>query len=146
MPRRPPGEPLRPPDNSRKFFRVATQRFAEAQFLFEGERHVASIYIAGYAVECGLKALLLSTMPEHRQKEVAATFRGTGWHNFNRIVEAYIEGGGSRLPVDIVKDLAYLYDEWSVDLRYASAEKSFPEAERFTHSTDRLLEWVKGRL
>ena len=146
MPRSPSGDSPRLPDDPRKFFRVATQRFAEAQFLFEGERYAASIYLAGYAVECGLKALILSAVPKNRQADLAASFRGSGGHNFNRLIEAYIEGGGPGPPLAITKDLTYVHDEWSVELRYLAGEKPYRDAERFVSSTDRVLEWVKGRV
>jgi hypothetical protein len=87
------------PDDSQKFMRVAYQRFEEARFLFDGERYAASIYLAGYAVECGLKALILSTVPRNGQKDFAESFRGSGWHNFNRLLEGYIERGGLAVPV-----------------------------------------------
>jgi hypothetical protein len=146
MPRYPSGDSPRFPDDPRKFFRVATQRFAEAQFLFNGDRYTASIYIAGYSVECGLKALILSTEPRNRQAELAASFRGSEWHNLNWLVEGYIKRGGPRPSRVITADLTYVHDEWSVDLRYIAGEKPFREAERFILSIERILEWVKGRL
>lgn len=146
MPRNSSGNSPRFPDDPQKFFRVATQRFAEAQFLFEGGRYAASIYIGGYSIECGLKALILATVPKNRQEEMAASFRGSGWHNFIRLVDAYIEGGGPRPPLAITKDLTYVHDEWSVELRYLAGEKPFRDAQRFVLSTDRILAWIKGRL
>lgn len=146
MPRDKLGDGLRIPDDPRKFYRVATQRFAEALFLFEGGRFAASIYIAGYAVECGLRALILTTVPRNRQVEFASTFRGSGWHNFDRLVELYISNAGSRPPLPITKHLTYVHDEWSVEMRYVAGEKPFREAKRFIDSTESILEWVKGRL
>ena len=105
MPRYPSDDSPRSPDDPRKFFRVATQRFAEAQFLFEGERYLASIYIGGYAIECGLKALILATEPKNRRIELAASFRGSEWHNLNWLVEGYIKRGGPRPLREIRTDL-----------------------------------------
>jgi hypothetical protein len=139
-------ESPRLPDDPQKFFRVATQRFAEAQFLHEGERYSAAIYIAGYSVECGLKALILTTEQETGRRILADSFRGSGWHNFNRLVEVYIDRGGPRPPKGIAKALTYVHDEWSVELRYLAGEKPFREARRFIDSTELILEWIKGRL
>jgi len=146
MPRESSGESPRFPDDPRKFFRVATQRFAEAEFLLEGERYLASIYIAGYAIECGLKALILTTEPRNRRAELAASFRGSEWHNLNWLVEGYKKRGGPPPPREIRTDLTYVHDEWSVDLRYIAGEKPFREAKRFVAATVRILEWVKERL
>jgi hypothetical protein len=146
MPRYSTGDAPKPPDNPQKFFRVATQRYEEAQFLFEGERYLAAIYIGGYAIECGLKALILETEPRNGRAELAASFRGSEWHNLNWLVEGYIKRGGSRLPREIRTDLTYVHDEWSVDLRYTAGQKTLREGQRFVAATVRILEWVKGRL
>jgi hypothetical protein len=146
MPRYPSDDSSRFPDDPRKFFRVATHRFAEGQFLFEGERSLASIYIAGYAIDCGLKALILATEPRNRRIELAASFRGSEWHNLNWLVEGSIQRGGSRRLREIRTDLTDVHDEWSVDLRYTAGQKTLREAERFVAATSRILEWVKGRL
>ena len=146
MPRNSSGDSPRFPDDPQKFFRVATQRFAEAQFLFEGGRYAASIYIGGYSIECGLKALILSTAPKNSQGELAASFRGSGWHNIIRLIDTYIERGGPRPSLAMTKDLTYVHDEWSVELRYVAGEKPFRDTERFILSTDRILAWIKGRL
>ncbi len=105
-----------------------------------------SIYIAGYAVECGLKALILSSVPKARREALVESFRGNRAHNFNWLIELYNENGGARRPLSITKDLAFVHDEWSVNLRYVAGEKPFREAERFILSTERILEWIEGRL
>jgi hypothetical protein len=46
--------------NARKYYRVAKQRLAEAELiLVKLQLAAAAQYLAGYAVECTLKALLL---------------------------------------------------------------------------------------
>jgi hypothetical protein len=40
------------------FYQSALQRFEDAQYLLDGERTTAAIYLAGYSVECMLKALI----------------------------------------------------------------------------------------
>ncbi len=139
-------EAPRLPDDPQKFFRVATQRFAEAQFLFDGDRYAASIYIAGYSIECGIKALILATEPDRGRRQLADSFRGGGWHNFNRLIDVYLERGGTPPPPKIARALTYVNDEWSVELRYLAGERPFREAKGFIDSTDSILEWVKGRL
>lgn len=43
----------------RLFYRAAIRRFEEAQFLLEkGSYTTASVYLAGYAIECMFKALM----------------------------------------------------------------------------------------
>lgn len=45
------------------FFKVALQRFEEAQILLKNKKNVGAMYLAGYTVECMLKPLLLRPTP-----------------------------------------------------------------------------------
>ena len=52
--------PSHQPKEVRRFHRAAARRFEEAQFLLtRGNYTTAAVYLAGYAVECMLKALIL---------------------------------------------------------------------------------------
>ncbi len=81
-----------------RFRRVALQRFGEAQFLIEGGYNTGAIYLAGYAVECALKALLLAAVPARSRKKVLASFRGNNGHSFEWIKLRYIKAGGANFP------------------------------------------------
>jgi len=48
---------------ARLFYQAAKQRFEDALFLLAGRR-TAAVYLAGYAVECMLKTLILSRAPD----------------------------------------------------------------------------------
>ena len=146
MSRYPSRESPRLPDTPEKFFRVSLQRLDESRFLFDGKRYAGAIYLAGYSVECGLKALILSTVSKRGRKEVANSFRGSGWHKLNRLLDVYIDRGSPRPPSRITRAFIYVNDEWSVDLRYVAGERPFREAERFLDSTEIILDWIKGRL
>jgi len=50
---------------ARLFYR-ASQRFDEAQVLLEAVRTTGAVYLAGYGIECILKALILSVFPQAR--------------------------------------------------------------------------------
>src|SRR5579859_6130261 len=76
---RPMGLP-KPPE-ARLYYRAAKQRFDDAQWLLEGERTTGAIYLAGYTVECFLKALLLASVASHRRKMLLEEFRGSRAHN-----------------------------------------------------------------
>jgi HEPN domain-containing protein len=48
----------------RRFYRAAKRRFDDALLLLEMERTTTAIYLVGYSVECMLKALILSAVPQ----------------------------------------------------------------------------------
>jgi hypothetical protein len=47
------------PTSSRDFLRVAKQRLTTAEFLCDKDYNLDAMYLAGYTVECSLKALIL---------------------------------------------------------------------------------------
>jgi HEPN domain len=128
-----------------RFYRVAAQRFEEAEYLFKGERYAAAIYLGGYAVECSLKALILSLVPRTRQTEVAEAFRGGGWHRFERLKDDYMARGGASFPIAIARSFSYV-SRWTVESRYVPGERPLREAKLFLDSTKSILEWINGRL
>lgn len=67
----------------RRFHRVAFQRLEEAEVLFEAGYYNGSVYLAGYAVECMLKALILNSTPEKEHDSIEAEFRGQRAHHTN---------------------------------------------------------------
>jgi hypothetical protein len=50
----------------RRFRVAALQRFEDAQILLDNDRATGAVYLAGYAVECLLKAVLLERTPASR--------------------------------------------------------------------------------
>lgn len=130
---------------ARTFYRCAQERFEDADVLFADERNTGAVYLAGYAVECMLKALLLSRIPADEQEEMAATFRGNRAHDFDWILDQYYEQGGTRPPREINGCLGAM-DEWSTELRYDPAQMIDAEAERFLESARKVVRWADGRM
>jgi len=127
-----------------RFRRVALQRFGEAQFLIEGGYNTGAIYLAGYAVECALKALLLAAVPARSRKKVLASFRGNNGHSFEWIKLRYIKAGGANFPPEIVVAITFV-NVWSTELRYEPSNKTLREARRFLDESSLILEWSKRR-
>ena len=66
----------------RRFYRVAYQRFEEAEVLYHAGFCIGAVYLAGYAVECMLKTLILNSLPEKDHETVEAEFRGQRAHQY----------------------------------------------------------------
>ena len=58
------------PSSSREFQRAARQRLTTAEFLFENDYTLDATYLAGYTVECSLKALILRLTPAKKRPEM----------------------------------------------------------------------------
>src|SRR5580658_4612769 len=100
---------------ARQFYRAAVQRWEDAEFLLESERTTASVYLAGYCVECMLKALILSQAPKKEKENVLSKFRVSVAHDYNWLRSMYKDSGGARLPKETVEAFVIL-DNWGTDL------------------------------
>ena len=112
---------------SRRFYRSAKQRFEDADFLLEGGRSTGAVYLAGYGVECMLKALILSCLSSTaRRREMLAEFRGAAAHNYDWLKARYFLHGGASFPADISKFLRackYLEHRLEISFRENRGER-----------------------
>lgn len=131
--------------NARLFYRAAKQRFEDAEFLLDVDRTTAAVYLAGYSVECMLKALMLSVVPRAQEAETLALFRGARAHEYDWLMRLYAERGGPGLPPNLVPHFARV-NTWSTDMRYSPGTIAFRDAKAFLDSSVEILTWADGRL
>lgn len=130
---------------ARRFFRCALQRRTEADVLFDAGYHTGAVYLAGYGVECILKALLLSITPHSQVQGVLALFRGGKAHDYNQLWVWYRSRGGPPAPTAINREFG-LVQEWSTDLRYSTDAWRREDADRFLGAARAIMEWARGRM
>ena len=133
------------PNHAAMFRRSAIQRYEEAQVLRLAARTTGAIYLAGYGVECILKALILSTLPASRVATEAASFRGRRAHDYDWLRARYRELGGAALPRVISRHFLRV-SGWSTDVRYMTQTYDAAEADRFLAATLAIINWSQGRL
>jgi len=130
---------------SRLFYRCAKQRYEEAQILLEAGRPTGAVYLAGYGVECMLKALVISTVPPGQVPGVLRTFRGNRTHEFEWLRTEYRIRSKGAFPKAINQYFARV-DIWSTDLRYEPGNLRMSDAESFLATARTLIAWIDGRL
>jgi len=130
---------------ARGFYQAAKQRYDDARYLLHGDRTTAAVYLAGYAVECMLQALILSRTPQRQQPRVVKTFRGSRAHDFGWLVKAYRDRGGLRPSAGVPRLLSRV-SSWTTDIRYRSGAVKESDAIFFLQATDEILRWADGRL
>lgn len=135
-----------PPTKPRDFLRVAENRLIEARYLFEGKHYTVAIYLAGYTVECALKALLLASAPKSRRPSVGDLLRGNAGHNFDLLKGHYFRNGGADFPPEISKAFVFVNTSWRTRLRYETKVMARGEADQFLRSAGAILDFSKGRL
>jgi HEPN domain-containing protein len=130
---------------ARPFYRSAGQRFEDAEFLLEAGRTTGAIYLAGYSVECMLKALILCIVPPAKRSEMLRSFRGSKAHDYDWLKGRYFENGGPPLPSAVAKSFS-LVDTWTTELRYKAGTTNPREAESFMQAAREILDWAEGRI
>src|SRR5436190_6798329 len=111
----------------RLFATVAEQRIEDVEWLFTSGRYNACVYLAGYAVECSLKALLLNTTPVPQRGSTVRSFRGVRAHDFEMLRRHYLRAGGANLPREVVHAFDEVND-WTTHLRYNPKQIPIKEA------------------
>ena len=79
---------------ARPYYQSAKQRFEDAEFLMEAARTTGAVYLAGYGVECMLKALILTMVSENQRADVLGSFRAAKAHDFEWLKARYFAAGG----------------------------------------------------
>jgi hypothetical protein len=130
---------------AREFYRAAIQRFEDAQWLLEGERTTGAVYLAGYTVECFLKALILDGVAKILRNKLLDEFRGSQAHNIDWLGGLSRKHVGTTVPKEVTRHLTRIAT-WSTDLRYWSGSWKRREADEFMASVDAVGQWAKGRM
>jgi HEPN domain-containing protein len=128
--------------------RLADLRLNDARILFEAGAFSASYYLAGYAIECALKACVAKQVkefdfPDRRLAERSYT------HNLPQLVEV----AGIRAQLEsattanhLLRDNWLLVKEWSEASRY-TLDRSEKAAQdmlvALTDETNGVLPWLK---
>jgi HEPN domain-containing protein len=130
---------------ARPFYRAAKQRFEDARFLLEAQRTTGAIYLAGYSVECMLKALILAMVPDGKRSEMLASFRGSKAHDYDWLKERYFENKGPSFPKAIAKAFTFV-NTWAVEIRYKAGTSKYRDAKAFLASAEAIMAWADGRM
>jgi len=133
------------PTDARLYYRCAFQRHEDAEVLFNAGRTTGAVYLAGYGIECILKALVLMTAPARTRAGVLNDFRGNRAHEYEWLRSLYLTMGGARFPREINQHFT-LVNDWSTDLRYTPRQVRAPEAEVFLTAAVAIIRWADGRM
>lgn len=95
--------------------------------------------MAGYAIECTLKALILSTYPMKQHGEVIGNFRGAAAHRIEDLQRHYRTRSG-RILHEMVKLLADV-SVWTTDLRYDPGQGRAADARTFVATAQAVYDW-----
>jgi len=130
---------------ARVYYRAAWHRFDDANLLLETGRTTGAVYLAGYTVECMLKALVLASAAPRLRAALRKEFHGQRAHNIEWLGALYRKYGRATVPRGIARQLARLA-AWSTDLRYETAVWKARDAEEFVDAVVAVAAWADGRM
>jgi len=131
--------------DARLYYRCAIQRYEEAEVLLKADYTTGAVYLAGYGIECILKALVLMSVSAAARADTLRSFRGSRAHEYEWLRSQYLTNGGSRFPREITQHFT-LVNDWSTDLRYTPRSVRAEEAEAFLTAAVAIIRWADGRL
>jgi HEPN domain-containing protein len=127
------------------FYQAAMQRFEDAKFLLRGKRTTAAVYMAGYVVECMLKAMVLSVVPPKARRRTVDSFRGSKAHDFEWLKRIYHKNRGAAFPPEIARSFS-IVNTWRTSLRYQPGSAKMADAQAFMKAAQDILDWSDARL
>ncbi len=127
------------------YYRAAKQRFDDSQLLLKANRTTGAVYLAGYTVECFLKALVLASVAPGLRRQLLGEFRGNRAHNIEWLGALYRRHVRAAIPRGITRHLSRVAS-WSTDLRYATGSMKSRDADEFMDSVVAIAIWADGRM
>ena len=131
--------------DARLFYRCAVQRYEDAQILLKACHATGAVYLAGYGIECILKALLLTALAPDSQDKMLESFHGSRAHDYDWLRKQYLKKSRSPFPLEVTEAFT-LVNSWSTDLRYTPQNLKMDEAGAFLAATEKIILWAKGRI
>ena len=133
-----------PPTTSRDFQRAAEQRLTTAEFLLRYTYTLDATYLAGYTIECTLKALILERTPANDRLDMRKRISsGAHWHR-PEVLLGRLRDLGVQLPLALARRYRRL--TWSSDLRYETGRCDTGETRGFLRTASEKLQWVEEQL
>ncbi|HEX4000416.1 MAG TPA: HEPN domain-containing protein [Pirellulales bacterium] len=130
--------------SSRDFRRAAEQRFTTAQFLLENGFTLNAFYLAGYAVECILKGLVMHLTPVADQQATFQRLKSGAKMHYPEHLKEELKSLDLLIPAGIVKRFRRF--DWTTDLRYESGRRPASEVRGFLKGAAAAVKWATGEM
>jgi len=128
----------------KSYRRAATQRLGAAKFLLKNSSYyLDALYLAGYAAECSLKALILEWTPKSKWAAVCEEISSGAKAHSVDFLKGILNRRQCSIPDETAVSLEVIKREWITDLRYVGALIPFKEAEFFIEHVTLIYQWAE---
>ena len=136
--------------NRKDFQDLADVRIAEAELLLKGGCFDGAYYLAGYAVECALKACIAKLTKDHDFPPPRKVVEDCYTHNIETLVKA---AGLDIERRDAINNDTDLGENWSIVKDWTEASRYNRQSEEdarklfeaITNTASGVLPWIKAR-
>jgi hypothetical protein len=133
------------PTTPRDFLKVALQRLTAAEEIVGALRlTLEGQYIAGYSVECSLKALILETTAQHDRANVLEQLTHGSKHHRPEVLLDRLRERGVILTIELAKRMRRF--DWTTDLRYETGRKDTGETNGLLRTARPIYDWVEEQI
>ena len=131
------------PTTARDFLRAAAQRLDAAKVLYRASFNLDAQYIGGYAIECALKALILSCVSAPELQGILKRISsGAKWHR-PEVLLGELRDRGITLPTELAKRMRRF--TWTTDLRYETGRADTGETGAVLKTAEMIYHWVRKK-
>lgn len=129
------------------FQKLVSQRLKDAEVLLQNRRYSGAYYLAGYAVECGLKACIARQTEQYDFPPSERTVRNIYTHDIDKLIKS--AGLKPQLDAKLKQDEQFevnwsLAKDWSEKSRYETHEitKAQDLLNAITDTNHGVLKWI----
>ncbi len=126
---------------ARMYGLVAKQRFEEAEILLKNHKPNGGIYLAGFAVECILKSLILANTTVLQRLGVLQELKTKYWHDLDALRKKAARHG-LHMPPDVLHEFRRI-NTWDNNYRYNPGTRSIKDATLLLKSAETIITWAK---
>ena len=134
--------------NRADYQKIAEERIANAEALLVSERWTGAYYLAGYSVECGLKAVIAKRTyaGDYPPKDAAKLYS----HNLQDLLR-FAGLGGSNGAITVPGHAVAVTDNWNIAKTWSEVVRYETRTEQqarllvqaVNHSTEGVLSWIR---
>jgi len=130
------------------FKKIAKTRLAEAKVLYRKEKYSGAYYLAGYCIECSLKACIAKKVKKSEFPPAPEVVKEIYTHNLTKLIKS--AGLGLLLEQELKKDSQFakywnIVKDWNEKSRYTVTTEKVAEdlIEAISNSNNGVFKWIK---
>lgn len=129
--------------DARAYSVPARQRLDDARVLVENGRTNGSIFLAGFAVECLLKALILVNSTPRERPRLLERLKAEFGHNLDALRREAARRGVHLGPAERAAFVPL--NSWNNNIRYEARVQSLQAGRAVLAAAEVLFQWAEGR-